>query len=101
MAVRSATAGRSSPVDSCSNDLGYPSTLIGVTKASATAKAGREPTDWLPRKAFRCSYLAQYVAVKWRGGWPSTAAERSVLKSRLASCGWPSVRLPSRPVIKR
>jgi chitodextrinase len=83
------------------NDLGYPSTLIGVTKASATAKAGREPTDWLPRKAFRCSYLAQYVAVKWRWRLTVDGAERTVLKSRLAACGWPSVRLPSRPVIKR
>jgi|GEM_PF-1105029 len=83
------------------NDLGYPSTLIGVTKASATAKAGREPTDWLPRKAFRCSYLAQYVAVKWRWRLAVDGAERRVLRSRLAGCGWPSVRLPSRPVIKR
>jgi len=82
------------------NDLGYPSTLIGVTKASATAKAGREPTDWLPRKAFRCSYLAQYVAVKWRWRLAVDGAERTVLKSRLAACSWPSVRLPSRPAIK-
>ena len=82
------------------NDLGYPSTLIGVTKASATAKAGREPTDWLPRKAFRCSYLAQYVAVKWRWRLAVDGAERTLLKSRLAACGWPSVREPSRPVIK-
>jgi hypothetical protein len=83
------------------NDLGYPSTLIGVTKASATAKAGREPTDWLPRKAFRCSYLAQYVAVKWRWRLAVDDAERGVLKTRLAACSWPSVRLPSRPVIRR
>jgi hypothetical protein len=82
------------------NDLGYPSTLIGVTRTSATAKAGREPTDWLPRKAFRCSYLAQYVAVKWRWRLAVDRAERTVLKSRLASCGWPSVREPSRPVIR-
>ncbi|HEU5000537.1 MAG TPA: metallophosphoesterase, partial [Lapillicoccus sp.] len=82
------------------NDLGYPSTLIGVTKASATAKAGREPTDWLPRKAFRCSYLAQYVAVKWRWRLAVDRAERTLLKSRLAACSWPSVREPSRPVVK-
>ena len=82
------------------NDLGYPSTLIGVTKESATAKAGREPTEWLPRKAFRCSYLAQYVAVKWRWRLAVDGAERKVLKSRLAGCSWPSVRLPSRPAIR-
>ena len=82
------------------NDLGYPSTLIGVTEASATTKAGREPTDWLPRKAFRCSYLAQYVAVKWRWRLAVDGAERTVLRTRLAGCSWPKVRLPSRPVIR-
>jgi hypothetical protein len=81
------------------NDLGYPSTLIGVTTASAEAKAGREPTDWLPRKSFRCSYLAQYVAVKWRWRLAVDGSERRFLKERLASCDWPSVRLPSRPRI--
>ena len=79
------------------NDLGYPSTLIAVTKASATAKGGREPQDWLPRKAFRCSYLGQWVAVKWRWRLAVDPAERRFLKTRLSSCGWPSVRLPSRP----
>ena len=79
------------------NDLGYPSTLIAVSKASATAKGGREPQDWLPRKAFRCSYLSQWVAVKWRWQLAIDPAERSFLKYRLSSCGWPSVRLPSRP----
>ena len=67
---------------------------------SATAKAGREPTDWLPRKAFRCSYLAQYVAVKWRWRLAVDGAERTDLRTRLAGCGWPKVRLPSRPVIR-
>jgi hypothetical protein len=79
------------------NDLGYPSTLIAVTKASATAKGGREPQDWLPRKAFRCSYLSQWVAVKWRWRLTVDPVERRFLRSRLSSCGWPSVRLPSRP----
>ena len=78
------------------NDLGYPSTLIAVTKASATAKSGREPQDWLPRKVFRCSYLGQWVAVKWRWRLTVDPIERRFLKSRLSSCGWPSVRLPSR-----
>jgi hypothetical protein len=79
------------------NDLGYPSTLIAVTTASATAKGGREPRDWLPRKAFRCSYLSQWVAVKWRWQLAVDPSERRFLKARLSSCGWPSVRLPTRP----
>lgn len=78
------------------NDLGYASTLIAVTTASATAKGGREPQDWLPQKVFRCSYLGQWVAVKWRWRLTVDPVERRFLKSRLASCGWPSIRLPSR-----
>ena len=79
------------------NDLGYPSTLLAVTTASATAKGGREPQDWLPRKAFRCSYVAQWVAVKWRWGLAVDPAERRFLRTTLASCGWPSLQLPTRP----
>jgi hypothetical protein len=79
------------------NDLGYPSTLIAGTSASATAKGGREPQDWLPRKAFRCSYVGQWVAVKWRWRLTVDPAERRFLRTRLSSCGWPSVRLPTRP----
>jgi hypothetical protein len=79
------------------NDLGYPSSLIAVTTGSAIAKAGREPADGLPRKAFRCSYLSQWFAVKWRWRLAVDGAERRFLKTRLAGCGWPSVRLPTRP----
>ena len=61
-------------------------------KASATAKSGRKPQDWLPRKVFRCSYLGQWVAVKWRWRLTVDPIERRFLKSRLSSCGWPSVR---------
>ena len=79
------------------NDLGYPSTLIAVTQESATAKGASEPQDWLPRKAFRCTYLGQWVAVKWRWQLTVDPEERRFLKSRLSTCSWPSVRLPSRP----
>lgn len=78
------------------NDLGYPSTLFAVSRASAAAKGGREPQDWLPRKAFRCSYLGQWVAVKWRWRLSVDPAERRFLRSTLSACGWPSVRLPTR-----
>ena len=40
------------------NDLRDARVLLAVTAAAANAKAGREPTDWMPSNAtFRCRYL--------------------------------------------
>jgi hypothetical protein len=78
------------------NDLGYPSTLVAVTRASAADKAAREPQDWLPRRAYRCAYTAQWVAVKWRWRLAVDPAERRFLVRRLTACDWPSVRQPGR-----
>jgi hypothetical protein len=78
------------------NDLGYPSTLVAVTRASAADRAGREPQDWLPRRTYRCAYAAQWVAVKWRWRLAVDPAERRFLTRRLTACDWPSVRQPGR-----
>jgi hypothetical protein len=78
------------------NDLGYPSTLVAVSRAAAADKAAREPQDWLPRSAYRCAYTAQWVAVKWRWRLAVDPAERRFLARRLTACGWPSVRVPGR-----
>ena len=78
------------------NDLGYPSTLVAVSRTSAAAKKGREPQDWLPHES-RCSYLSQWVAVKWRWGLAVDPTERRFLSRRLDSCGWPYVQMPGRP----
>ena len=80
------------------NDLGYPATLVAVTKASATAKAGREPQDWSPRPAYRCTYVADWVAVKWRWRLAVDKAEARFLTRTLRGCGWPQVRAPGRAV---
>jgi hypothetical protein len=80
------------------NDLGYPATLVAVTQSSARAKAGREPQDWLPVKAYRCTYVADWVAVKWRWRLAVDPAERQFLTRTLRRCGWPQVRAPGRAV---
>src|SRR4051812_35829979 len=79
------------------NDLGDPRTLIAVTGSSAKAKAGREVTAWLPRNsAFDCTYLARWVAVKWRWRLTVDSTERSFLARHLSACGWPSIATPRR-----
>jgi len=84
------------------NDLGYDSTLLAATAAAVRTKGDREPQRWLPsRRAFRCTYVARWVAVKWRWHLAVDPAERRFLAKRLASCGWPTVIAPSRPTIRR
>jgi poly-gamma-glutamate capsule biosynthesis protein CapA/YwtB (metallophosphatase superfamily) len=79
------------------NDLGDARVLLAVTAAAAKAKAGREPTEWLPSNVtFRCGYLAWWVAVKWRWRLSVNAGEKSFLSKHLATCGWPAVAKPSR-----
>jgi Calcineurin-like phosphoesterase/Fibronectin type III domain/Protein of unknown function (DUF1524) len=80
------------------NDLGYPATLVAVTAHAASAKAGREPQDWLPRPAYRCTYVADWVAVKWRWRLAVDPTERRFLTRTLRGCGWPLVRAPDRAV---
>jgi hypothetical protein len=84
------------------NDLGYVNSLLAVSTVSARAKADAESPSWLPtRRAFRCTYLARWVAVKWRWQLAVDADERAFLTRRLKTCGWPSVVQPTRPVIRR
>ncbi|HET6818131.1 MAG TPA: CapA family protein [Mycobacteriales bacterium] len=78
------------------NDLAYPRTLLAVSAASYQSKNGAEPTEWMPRAAFRCNYLARWVAVKWRWRLSIDATEKSFLTNHLAACGWPSVLKPGR-----
>jgi hypothetical protein len=79
------------------NDLGYAPSLIAVSQGSLLAKAGRQPQRWLPSSApFDCTYLAWWVAVKWRWHLAVDQAEQTFLGSKLAACGWPTVQAPTR-----
>ena len=82
------------------NDLGYAADLIAVTAHANRSKGDREPQSWLPpRASFDCTYMAWWVAVKWRWQLRVNAAEKSFLTARLSTCGWPRVRKPGRPVL--
>jgi hypothetical protein len=79
------------------NDLGYRETLTVATNAVLASRGSAEPQSWLPpRKAARCDYLANWVAVKWRWRLSVDKGERKFLVSRLKSCGWPTVAKPPR-----
>jgi hypothetical protein len=52
----------------------------------------------VPRPAYRCTYVADWVAVKWRWRLSVDPAERRYLSRTLRGCGWPQVRAPGRAV---
>jgi hypothetical protein len=82
------------------NDLGYAGSLTAVTTSVVAARGSAEPRSWLPsRRAARCGYVAQWVAVKWRWRLAVDPAERAFLQRRLRSCGWPTVVKPARATV--
>lgn len=82
------------------NDLGYKFSLIAVTASSNRSKGDREPQDWMPeRPGYACTYVKQWVAVKWRWRLAVNRGEREFLRSTLRDCGWPRVLKPSRASI--
>lgn len=74
------------------NDLGYADSLRAVSAASNRSKSDGDPADWLPPFAgFRCTYLENWVLVKYRWSLAADSRELSVLNNDLANC--PDVQL--------
>jgi hypothetical protein len=48
------------------NDLVDKRSLVAVSASSNRSKSDQDPAEWLPRKAARCRYVREYVAVKTR-----------------------------------
>ena len=77
------------------NDLGYDPSLIAVTKSEneggKKAKGDKEPGlgagYYLPPKTeYRCTYVAEWIAVKWRWSLSVVSAEKSNLQNLLNAC---------------
>lgn len=79
------------------NDLDYPLTLIAVTAHANRQKGDKDPARWLPSfGAYRCTYVASWVAVKWRWRLAVDRAEQVALRAGLAGCGR-KARVPKPP----
>jgi hypothetical protein len=87
--------------DRYANDLGYGADLIAVTMHANRSKGERAPEEWMPARAgYACTYLTQWVAVKWRWQLTVSRAERSFLDTGLRRCGWPRLARPARAVVR-
>ncbi|MEW1911259.1 DUF1524 domain-containing protein [Kitasatospora sp. NPDC085895] len=69
------------------NDLDEPRALIAVSARSNRSKADKDVTDWLPPAAgYRCTYLADWAAIKTRWGLTVDQAEADTLHRLTADC---------------
>ncbi|MDX2557256.1 HNH endonuclease family protein [Streptomyces stelliscabiei] len=69
------------------NDLDDPRALIAVSATSNRSKADQDPTTWQPPAvAYRCTYAADWIAVKTRWGLAIDPAEQTALAEALDNC---------------
>ena len=79
------------------NDRGYTGSLIAVTASSNRSKGDQDPAEWLPpRISYRCTYVGEWIAVKWRWRLGVDPSEHSALRVLINSCGNPRVQAPAR-----
>ena len=83
------------------NDLGYPLSLIAVTATTNRQKSDQDPAEWLPAFSdYRCTYVATWIAVKWRWRLTIDPAEQVALRLGITGCGAAArVPKPTRGVI--
>jgi hypothetical protein len=81
------------------NDLGYGLSLIAVSKAARKSKGEQEIAAYLPPNAsYRCSYVRNWIAVKYRWGLTIDPTEKNTLNSDLTLyCTSPYVTKPAKP----
>jgi hypothetical protein len=83
--------------ESFANDLGYAGSLIAVTASSNRSKGDQDPSEWLPpRTSYRCVYIREWIAVKWRWRLAVDSTEQASLRVLVNSCGNPRVTPPTR-----
>ena len=70
-----------------------PANLLAVDSSANRQKGDADASEWLPRSAYQCSYVARQVMVKRKYGLFVTAGEKSAMKRVLSRC--PSAGLPS------
>jgi hypothetical protein len=81
------------------NDLGYGAGLVAVTKHALRSKGDKAPNAYLPpRRSYRCVYVKNYIAVKYRWHLAVDVTEkRSLSKDLAAYCNSLSVKKPGEP----
>ena len=70
------------------NDLDFAPSLVAVTAGSNRSKSDRDPTGYIPTDTSnRCSYAANWIAVKTKWNLSLDSAEKAAIREQLNSCG--------------
>lgn len=76
------------------NDLGYQGSLKAVSASSNRSKGDKGPQSWMPpNKGYWCTYLKDWVGVKYRWGLSVDPAEKAAIQKNLKGCD-PSMATP-------
>jgi hypothetical protein len=70
-----------------------PLNLLAVGGAVNESKGSGDAATWLPRKPYRCAYVARQIAVKQKYGAWMTPAEHRAAEQILSTC--PAQKLPA------
>lgn len=82
------------------NDM-HPFSLIAVSASSNRSKSDQDPAEWMPENtAFRCAYVARWIAVKFRWRLTIDPNERNALASFLSSCSAKELQLDQKAPVK-
>ena len=72
---------------SFANDMGWQGSLIAVSASSNRSKGDKDPARWMPpNTAFWCSYLFDWIDVKYRWRLSVDPAEKQAIAQDLTSC---------------
>ena len=69
------------------NDLGWPRSLLAVSASSNRSKGDKDPARWMPTNtAYWCTYLFDWIDVKYRWSLSVDSAEKSTIARDLGNC---------------
>jgi len=69
------------------NDLGWPGSLLAVSASANRSKGDKDPSRWMPPDTRDwCTYLFDWIDVKYRWSLAVDPAERSTITQDLAQC---------------
>lgn len=72
---------------SFANDMGWKGSLIAVSASSNRSKGDKDPARWMPpNTSYWCTYLFDWVDVKYRWSLSVDPTEKQAISKDLASC---------------
>ena len=70
------------------NDLDFAGSLVAVSASSNRSKGDRDPQNWMPKdEKYYCTYVANWIAVKYRWSLSIDNSEKTFLSSKVKKCG--------------